>query len=253
VRPPSTGNYFLRVSHCSVHPDGRTPESGLWGGYSVKGRIINRSSDSAEIKLTPDRAFVFKTIPDSNLTDVLVVANIGKGELRYTVNDTAGWITFSSSGGTIPAGKEDSLKVTIKTPGNGIFRNLIEVRSNDMLDPQKNIVVKLTVKSGVNIKTNLHFAENIGLRAWPNPFNPSTTISFFVNASGKSELRIVNLKGELVRVWTKLHSQAGEFRLLWDGKNTSGKMMASGVYFVELSTFSRGIIKRRKLNLFLLK
>ena len=69
---------------------------------------------------------------------------------------------------------------------------------------------------------------------FPNPFNPSTTIQFYLSEQAEIQLDIYNVKGQHVK---KLHSgilDSGKHYFTWNGKNESNKMVASGVYFYRL-------------------
>lgn len=70
----------------------------------------------------------------------------------------------------------------------------------------------------------------------PNPFNPSTTVRFDLVAGGAVDLRVLDVRGRLVR--TLLAGAAygqGRHALLWDGRDDAGAAVASGVYVVELT------------------
>ncbi len=70
--------------------------------------------------------------------------------------------------------------------------------------------------------------------AYPNPFNPSTTISFNLPRSGHLNLKIFNVRGELVRNLVDEPREAGPGRIVWSGQTQSGGSASSGVYFYEL-------------------
>ena len=68
----------------------------------------------------------------------------------------------------------------------------------------------------------------------PNPFNPSTTITFALPEASEVTLQIYNLRGQLVRT---LHSgalAAGRYSLVWNGADESGASVSSGVYIYRL-------------------
>ncbi|MDZ4181609.1 MAG: FlgD immunoglobulin-like domain containing protein [Candidatus Cloacimonadaceae bacterium] len=70
---------------------------------------------------------------------------------------------------------------------------------------------------------------------YPNPFNPSTTIAFTLAKPSSSNLCIYNAKGQLVKTLlpnTKLGS--GEHSWTWDGKDESGRALATGLYLYRL-------------------
>jgi len=71
---------------------------------------------------------------------------------------------------------------------------------------------------------------------FPNPFNPITTISFELAAATKVKLQIYNLRGQLVNAICDMELSAGRHRLNWDGRDTSGRKVASGVYLYRLIT-----------------
>jgi Ca-activated chloride channel family protein len=72
---------------------------------------------------------------------------------------------------------------------------------------------------------------------YPNPFSPSTAISFKTGhaLANPVELRIYNCKGQLVRILARFAKTTGTYELVWDGKNKQGKQMAEGIYFYTLS------------------
>jgi len=74
----------------------------------------------------------------------------------------------------------------------------------------------------------------------PNPFNPSTAIAFSTNDAAKHyTLEIYNLKGQRVSTLHKGQLPAGNHSLIWNGKDSSGQDVASGVYFYRLSDGSK--------------
>ena len=83
---------------------------------------------------------------------------------------------------------------------------------------------------------------------YPNPFNPSTTITFSLkDPSAPAELRIFNLKGQLVRTLYRGIPGGRELKLVWDGKDEQGRDVASGIYHYKLS--GGGFSKTRKMLL----
>ncbi len=69
--------------------------------------------------------------------------------------------------------------------------------------------------------------------AYPNPFNPTTTIRYSIASAGRVSLRIYNAAGQLVRTLVDEEQEpaAGGFNVTWDGRNSGGHGVASGVYF----------------------
>jgi len=70
----------------------------------------------------------------------------------------------------------------------------------------------------------------------PNPFNPTTTIRFAVGRPGAHvSLAIYDVTGRRVAGLLDGPMTAGEHFVRWDGKDDSGRPVASGVYFCRLS------------------
>ena len=66
---------------------------------------------------------------------------------------------------------------------------------------------------------------------YPNPFNPTTTIRYSVESAGEVELRIYNMLGQVVRNLVKGTKLAGEYSVVWDGKDDFVRQATSGQYF----------------------
>ncbi len=75
--------------------------------------------------------------------------------------------------------------------------------------------------------------------AYPNPFNPSTTIAFSLPEPGDVQLDIYNIRGEKVRTLLSEHRDSGKHLVPWDGSNEKGGAVASGIYFARLITGNR--------------
>ena len=71
-------------------------------------------------------------------------------------------------------------------------------------------------------------------RNTPNPFNPLTTIGYQLPEAGKVRLSIVNLLGQEIRVLVNERTDAGSFKVSWDGADAMGRRVASGVYLYRM-------------------
>jgi hypothetical protein len=82
----------------------------------------------------------------------------------------------------------------------------------------------------------------------PNPFNPSTLIRFDVPADGGNlNLKVYDVRGQLIRTLVDSPQSAGEKSISWDGRNDAGTLVPSGVYFYRLET--EGFSETRKMLL----
>ncbi len=78
---------------------------------------------------------------------------------------------------------------------------------------------------------------------YPNPFNPSTTISFYVPKTEKIRLTICNLLGQKVTTLANRYFNAGTHSLTWQAANFS-----SGIYFYKLTAGNHTKIKKMLLQ-----
>jgi len=89
----------------------------------------------------------------------------------------------------------------------------------------------------VDADNQVYIPQSLSLSNYPNPFNPTTTISFSIPSKQIGSLDIYNLKGQRVKsLLGKSELQAGTHHITWDGKDETGKSLASGVYFYRLTT-----------------
>ncbi len=74
---------------------------------------------------------------------------------------------------------------------------------------------------------------------YPNPFNPTTTISYFVPKNENVQIGIYNMKGQLVKLMVNETMAIGNHKITWNGDNQDGNKVSSGVYFTKLETGGR--------------
>ncbi|HXV14158.1 MAG TPA: FlgD immunoglobulin-like domain containing protein [Candidatus Krumholzibacteria bacterium] len=90
--------------------------------------------------------------------------------------------------------------------------------------------------------------DGLSLRApYPNPFNPSTTLSFDIPTAGDVSIRVYTVRGEYVATLHSGWMGPGPHAVSWDGVNHRGQRAASGVYLAELR--APGGTRHVKLNL----
>ncbi len=70
----------------------------------------------------------------------------------------------------------------------------------------------------------------------PNPFNPSTTISYELDKAGSVDLQVFDLAGRLVKTLHHGNEAAGRHEIVWLGRDHAGRPVATGVYFYRLQT-----------------
>ncbi|HSG27503.1 MAG TPA: FlgD immunoglobulin-like domain containing protein, partial [Candidatus Krumholzibacterium sp.] len=93
------------------------------------------------------------------------------------------------------------------------------------------------------VPTSFALGQNV-----PNPFNPSTKISFDIAEQSSVSLKIYDINGRVIRTLVNSVMAPDRYEVNWDGRNENGSMVASGVYFYRLQAGS-GFRAVRKLVL----
>jgi hypothetical protein len=81
----------------------------------------------------------------------------------------------------------------------------------------------------------------------PNPFNPQTVIRFGLPSSGRVDLRVYDARGHLVTTLLSEVLASGEHVVEWNGRDSRGGEVASGVYFSKLETGQGVLLKKMML------
>ena len=71
---------------------------------------------------------------------------------------------------------------------------------------------------------------------YPNPFNPTTNISFNIPENAHVTLRIIDLRGNLVITLIDRELQQNQYEVTWNGKDAKNRIVGNGVYFYQLTT-----------------
>jgi hypothetical protein len=93
--------------------------------------------------------------------------------------------------------------------------------------------------SGVELVSGVPAATRPAIqKAYPNPFNPQTTIQFSVPKSGPVRVLVFDVHGKHVATLVNQAMNAGVYRVRWNGKSAVGQDASSGVYYAQIQ--SRG-------------
>jgi len=89
------------------------------------------------------------------------------------------------------------------------------------------------------------FTARLGA-ARPNPFNPSTTIPYEVGRPARVRLQVFDVSGRRVRTLVDAVTLPGKYEARWDGRDASGRTVASGRYYYRLDVgfrvLTRGVV-----------
>ena len=131
-----------------------------------------------------------------------------------------------------------------------VFNDIYNVTATDVRD---NYAIKFTTDSAsvVSVDEDGEYAsipENYFLEQnYPNPFNPQTNINYSIPEQAFVKLCIYDVNGTLVRTLFEGDQSAGRYQTVWDGENSTGLKVGSGVYFYRIQANS--FIQTRKMIL----
>jgi len=80
--------------------------------------------------------------------------------------------------------------------------------------------------------------------AYPNPFNPSTTIAYSMKDAGLVAITIYNVKGQVVKSFRAHHHNGGRYLINWDGSDDLGNPMSSGIYYYRMQSGNYSATKK---------
>jgi hypothetical protein len=157
--------------------------------------------------------------------------------VRVAVEKSPEWIRFSEEMVTldsIPANSSREAEFTFQVSEGEAGRT--GAVSLIILDKE----IKMLKKHTINLKTELSLKETRLFPAYPNPANPNATICYGLVEPSKVKLEIYNVLGQHVRTLLDGEKPAGQYHVLWDGKNNEDVPLASGTYIVRLETIAKG-------------
>ena len=220
--------------------------------YGAKKRQDDPPSDADDPSVTPDPPVAVYPAWDVNedgTTDiadlVMVAAALGTGDLenpRLDVNgdgvvDIRDLILVATHLGETT---EAAAPVIVELPKHFTPETLQQVLKRLRTQHDGSRVFQRAIASLERLLASLTPKETLLLANYPNPFNPETWIPYQLSKSADVTLHIYSVDGTLVRVLSLGHKVAGMYHgrsraAYWDGKNASGEVVSSGVYFYTLT------------------
>ena len=164
---------------------------------------------------------------DSSPVDYVFIKIDNQADI-FTFADSAGYFEIQ-----LPEGNYDLYAKRVFYDDTIIYN--IDVQNETTSQVNFNMIDILPPVSN-DISTSNAIANEITSTNYPNPFNPTTTISFEIPSDGKVDVSIYNLKGQKVKTLQNDFLRAGNHSLIWDGKDDSGESTSSGLYFYRIKT-----------------
>ena len=147
------------------------------------------------------------------------------------------WLTLSPYAGRVYAAGSINDTVTVTVGAYGAYFGM-QVQDNAVINAGQ---YELTVAIGVGVTVS---ADEHGLtpesfelyQNFPNPFNPETVIQFDVAKRTEMNISVYNLLGQRVKTLLNKNMETGTYTLKWNGRDDTGSMLPSGMYFYELKS-----------------
>ena len=207
------------------------------------------------------------TTPIFNVLDIVILANCvlanncggrvdDASEAALIKNDNK--LSFEADGFiggvqmTLTHGSDFTIEMTDRalladylTTGNETRLLVISPETEDLFsyEGEFEITEIIVANSQYEVSVDMPIAASFNLSdAYPNPFNPTTTMTLTMPVSGEITVEVYNLLGQVVATLTSGYMEASTYTLTWDASNAS-----SGVYFVQAD--AAGFSKTQKLML----
>jgi len=95
-------------------------------------------------------------------------------------------------------------------------------------------VFQFNTSSFVGIKHEADHLTCLLLQNYPNPFNSTTSIRYQLPKKSEVSLKVYNILGQEIRTLVDQVQRVGVYTVNWDGKDTKGSDVASGLYFYRI-------------------
>ena len=216
-------------------------------GWAKPGKNAGNSANSSVTFVAPVKNCDFSGDGFVSISDVIFLLLRGQEDAsnpeldwnndgRYTVSDAIR-LLFDIRDGLCP----DQSAVLASASGISsadMEKLLAVVERMDLSEDERNMVISAVESMGskeVQLPRAFKLEQN-----HPNPFNPSTTISFQVPEGGaqRVSLRVYDLRGSVVRNLIDDIRDPGVYTAFWNGQDDSGRNVSSGVYLYRLQAGS---------------
>ena len=107
------------------------------------------------------------------------------------------------------------------------------------------VLLNQLVPTAVVEQQALDFSAAISLQQnFPNPFNSTTTIQYALPKAAAVQLRLLDSLGQEVRSILNEYHSAGHHTVRFDGRNSTGQTLSSGIYFLELRAEESALLRK---------
>jgi hypothetical protein len=154
------------------------------------------------------------------------------------------WLNLGQSAYSVPSGETIEVPLTFNTfnVGEGVYNGSLTITTNEK-DAEKTVIpIQLTVSNVVSNESDEQIGSFKLEQNFPNPFNPSTNISYSLQKASNILLEVYDIQGRKVAVLDEGNRPAGNYTVTFDASR-----LASGMYIYRLKTPGQVLSKRMLL------
>ncbi len=164
-----------------------------------------------------------------------VIQNAGNEVLNGSVILPQGFDLEGEQNYTIESGESKVFSISHTPVAGEELTDTITITSNDPNNNSMTITVTVSNVTGIDGEESLPLQTALNGN-FPNPFNPTTNISFALKKSSNISIDIYNILGQKVTTLINEYKLAGNYSITWEGTDSNNHKVASGVYFYRMKT-----------------
>ncbi len=104
----------------------------------------------------------------------------------------------------------------------------------DLALPARSATLAVITRPAADVPLAVGPRSPLQLRGYPNPFRPSTTLTFALPSAGHARLVITDVAGRRVRTLVDAELSAGAHDIPWDGRDDAGQPVPQGMFLCRL-------------------
>lgn len=168
----------------------------------------------------------------------------GVDDFLHQAADSANWST-----GITYDPEKDGIPLKASLGAHEHWNNAIDKQYSRNLGADKGIeLVYSKITTGVYIDDPELDASSSSLKLnqnFPNPFSSSTSITYHLSSPSRIKMSVYDSMGRLINILQAEHQPAGEHILVWDGSDSNGGQLKTGVYYLVMEAQEKSQIYRQ--------
>ncbi len=210
----------------------------VWDGDNDGNSIIDIGAyEYGAPQLGKITGYIRESISGEPVNYVLLKANDEPGE--FTFADSSGYFEIQ-----LPEGTYDLYAERVFYDDNVIYT--VTVENEQTTEIEFDMTYNDPLVGSDDNELNIQHSK-LNISNYPNPFNPTTTISFNLPSDSDVSVEVYNVKGQKVKTLLSEKILQGQHNVVWNGLNQKNKPVSSGVYFYKVKAENQVSVNRMLL------